>query len=310
MPKPDESEDKAPTGADDIRSVVETANAEDEKDKDDDVVEEGDDDSDEEDSNDEGDEDADDDAEDDESDDAEEDADKKPKPSKKGESAERKFKNLAADEDAEYISNIEKAYENSSAEAVRLNTELGQATRRVNSIMQAVAKDPDLADRLNKAIGGTGGAAESGDDAGKPADSDVLDTSNPFLVHSKTEWENKSRTEVAEILEANPELTSDPELNANVRHWMEVFSGEEFKKNKRLMSGGEAMLAAMKHVGVEDKRKKQDVSKGAKALASPSRPSGARKPKKSTKAPLNDSAYKFGELMGVSREKVEKYAQK
>lgn len=301
MPKTDESSDNSELDdASKIQSVVENANAEDEKDlsanEDQDNEE-----LDEEESNDQDDASDEDDSEEENSDDEDEDEEDK---SKKKESAERKFKNLASDDDKEYISNIEKAYENSTAEALRLNTELGNATRRINALMQAVGSDPALAESLNKAMVGqpSSGDDSKGDDSPSPTD-------NPFLTNAQTEWRQKSAKEVQEILDANPELLSDPETNKEVRHWMEVFSAEEYKNNKRLMTGGEAMEAAMRYLGVQDKRKKQEVASAAKNLAAPTRPQSSKKPKSSTSKGVSDAAYKFGELMGVSKESVEKYAQ-
>lgn len=299
MPKTDEASiDNEIDDASKIASVVETANAEDEKDTstDDD---EKDTDLDEEDADDASEDSNDDDSEDKKSDDDEDQDESK---DDKKTSAERKFKNLASDDDEVYITNIEKAYENSSAEAIRLNTELGNATRRINALMQAVGSDPELADRLNKAM--TGSDASSGDGA---TDS-PSPTENPFLVNAQSEWKQKSEREVQEIIDANPELLSDPKINEDVKHWMEVISAEEYKTHKRLMSGGEAMEKAMRMVGVADKRKKQDVAAAAKDLAAPTRPQSSRKPKAQAKA-VSESAYKFGELMGVSKESVEKYAQ-
>lgn len=298
MPKPEDSENNEMDDASRVQSVVETANAEDEKD-----LEEED-----QDSQDDSDEDAagndddasdKDDSEDDESDD--DDEEKEDKSDKKV--VERKFKNLAADDDAGYIGNLEKAYENSSAEAIRLSNEIGQLQRRVDGIMSAVAQDPDLADKLMKAMGGEGGSTDQG---GKPA---VNPIDNPLLTSLQTEWQKKSETEVKEIVDANPELLSDPTLNQQVRHWMEVFSAEEYRANRRMMSGGEAMIAAMNHLGITDKRKKeQEVIDKSKGLAAPSRPQGARKPKPKAKN-VSDAAIKFGAMMGVSQEKIEKYSQ-
>lgn len=302
MPKPDESSDKSDLDdASKIQSVVENANAEDEKDLSTDENQD-DEELDEDESNDQDDSSDEDDSEEDDSDD---DDDEEEDKSKKKDSVERKFKNLASDDDKEYISNIEKAYENSTAEALRLNTELGNATRRINALMQAVGSDPALAESLNKAMSGQPSSGDGGDtnnDSPSPTD-------NPFLTDAQTQWRQKSAKEVQEILDANPELLSDPEMNTQVRHWMEVFSAEEYKNNKRLMTGGEAMEAAMRYLGVQDKRKKQDVASAAKNLAAPTRPQSSKKPKTSSGKGVSDAAYKFGELMGVSKESIEKYAQ-
>lgn len=293
MPKPDEAGvNDTVDDANKIQSAVENANAEDETDKSADE-DENNEDLDEEDSKQEDDSSDDDDSEDEKSDDDdEEDEDK----SEKKESAERKFKNLASDDDVVYITNLEKAYENSTAEAMRLNTELGNTQRRVNALMQAVSGDAELAERLNKAIGATD--SDTGDEPS---------LADPFLEDAKTTWRQKSEKEVQEIIDANPELLSDPKLNSQVRHWMELLSAEEMKVNKKLMSGGEAMEAAMRVLNIKDKRTAPNVASKAKDLAAPARAQTSRKPKTSSKS-VPDAAYKFGELMGVSKEAVEKYA--
>lgn len=273
---------------------------EDEDDKDLDSEEEGSDKKDEES--------ADDDSEDDTSDDDEEDDDSE---DDKEEPAERKFKNLAAETDAEYIDNLENAYGNSSEEAVRLNRQLGTVNRQVEAIIEAAGKDPDLEKKLMKVLGIEGGNAGSGnaDDTSKGGDtSDSKE--DPYLVDFKTQKESKNREEIQEILTANPEIDDDPKLRAKVTHWMKIFSDEEFAENKRLMGGGEAMEAAMRHLGIEDKRKKEAVSDGVKKLGAPARRTKARvkTPKKATG--LSEKQLALAAKMGVSREIVEKHANK
>jgi hypothetical protein len=307
MPKTDESDaNQEIDDAQKIQSVVETANAEDEEDTGADDDNQSDDESDEEDSSNKDDASDEDDSEEDSSDDDDDDEEDK---SKKPESAERKFKNLAADDDAGYISNLEKAYENSSAEAIRLSNEVGQTNRRIDSLLAAVQKDPELAERLNKAMGNVDISASSGNDTGNGNGEAQSASNDPFLIDARTKWEKESKEQVQEILDANPELISDPEKNANVKHWMEVFSAEEMRKNKRLLSGGEAMEAAMKHLGIEDKRTKPTVNSKVKDLAAPTRPKGSKK-KSSKSAPLSDAAYSFADKMGVSKESIEKFATK
>lgn len=306
-------------GADDIRSAVETANAEDEKEIKDPAPTDEDKDTEEDDSQDNSDDKStDDDSEETEGsddDDSEEEEDKKDE----GEPTERKFKNLADDDDSKYIKNLENAYSNSSAEALRLNQSLDDVTkrleatgRRVDAIVEAAQKDPELAKKLNKVLDASGVVTPDSDVNSGDSKSGVedLESSNedPFLVSSKTEWEEKSRQEVQEILDANPELLSNPELNKNVKHWMEVFSKEHYRVNRKVLGAGEAMKQAMKHLGVADNRKKQDVANKAKELAAPSRPTKSRTPKPKKGSGLSSEAATFADKLGVSRDKAEKFA--
>lgn len=293
MSKPNEADDtKDITSVDSIKSIVETASAEDEvedKKVDDaeDLDESAEDDSEEDDS-----EESDDDSE--EKSDEEETSDDESKDEKKSE-VERKFKNLAAEEDAKYISNLEKAYENSSAEAIRLNSELSEAKKtseRWERIIGIVNNNPDLAKQLNAAL------------EGKEV---TVPDQDPFLVSAKTDWESKSRQEVEAIVSKHPEVISDPTLNESVKHWMSVFSREAFETDKRMLTGGEAMTMALRHLGIDVDDTRPSVASKVKEAAAPTRPKAARKSKPSTKTVSND-AYKFGELMGVSKEQIEKYS--
>lgn len=303
MPKTDDpTEQTEVADSERIRSVVETANAEDEKpeveedeDTQDDVEEEDGSDDDEDSTDTKSEEESDDDDDEGEDD------------SKKEKSIKRTFENLADDDDAKYIENIERAYKNSTSEALRLSNEMGALNRRVDAILTAAEKDPDLAKRLNAVLDGKVEPSSSGSEVA-PAErsGEVSPLDDPFLVDQKTKWEETSRQEVEDILNANPEIASDPMLNTDVKHWMNVFSQEEFRKNKRLMSGGEAMLAAMKHLGIEDRRTKQEVASRAKEIAAPVKKGSSRKPKGKTKE-VSDLSLKLAGKMGLSRERIEKF---
>ena len=276
-------DDAIDTSVDGIRKTVEGAIASDEGDDEDDDDSQDDDDAEDDDSSDDDDgkggksDDSEDDSDDDDAeDDEEEDDDEKPD-DKKSSKSDRKYSQFKGDgSDKAYISNLEEGYKNSSAEAIRLKGDLDQAQGRLDSFMRVVANNPELATAFNKALGdagkgGSGGSGGSGD--GKnDAESDL---ENPFIANLQAEWQAKSEKEIQEIIDANPELLTDTALSDKVKHWMGVFSAEYRKENNgRLMSGGEAMLAAMKHLGVEDKRQKQDLANGAKKNLTPPRSRG------------------------------------
>lgn len=224
---------------------------------------------------------------------------------------ERKFKNLAAEDDAGYIKNLENAYGNSTTEAVRLrglNTEL---TKQMDSVRLIAQNDPALAERLKTVLGEGGSGASTGLGELNPNDQNVIDPNeDPFIVHNRTEWQKKSREEVAEILDANPDIATDPEISDNVKHWMEIFANEHYKKNRELMSGGEAMKAAMKHLGIEDEREKQNVADKVKDLGAPNRRSKGRKPKSTNDGKLTEGMAKFADNLGLDHAKVAKQVNK
>lgn len=310
MANTDEADDKKLTGVHDIQSAVETAGAEDES-----VHEDGDDeqdldntaeadeaegekstegaDTEEEDSEGKTDE--------DESEGDESEADD----SKPTDKSERRFAQLAGDGKPEtYITNLEKAYSESSAEALRLNQELKQSKNQLDGIMRAVGTDTELANKLHAAL--TGSPAPAGDSSDKGG-SDA--TKSPFLVDAESQWREKSEKEAQEFMDANPEVVSDPKINADVKHYMEVFSADEYNRNGRLMTAGEAMAKAYKYLGLEDKRETRKGVSDAKKAVAPTRPQGARKPAPKTAAGFTDSQLAIADQMGYSKEKLEKFAK-
>ena len=281
-------DDKTPTGEDAIRQAVESSRGSGESQDDDSSDDTGDDDD--SDDDDSGDDDAGkgDDSTDDDSDDADDsedtDDDDAESDDKKDPKSGRKFSQFKGDgTDKTYISNLEEGYKNSSAEAIRLKGELETTSGRLDSFMRVVAANPDLATAFNKALGddsaGSSNSSGSGDDQS-------ADLQNPFVANLQAEWQQKSEKEIQEILDGNPELISDKELGDKVSRWMGIFSAEYRKENNgKLMSGGDAMLAAMKHLSIEDRREKQNLANGAKKNLTPPRSRGNKAKKSSGQKP-------------------------
>lgn len=277
------------TGAADIRAAVENAKtAKDESSTTDDDDDSDDDDSSDDDSegDDDGAEDSDDvadksdDADGDEDGDEDEDEDKSAKSKSQ---TDRKYPQYVGDgTDQSYISNLEKAHKESTTEAIGLRTDLNTANGRVDAIMRAVASSPELSKALDEAVNkGGSGTGNGGDDDGEGSA-----VTNPFVSDMEAKWRENSTKEIDDFIEANPEVASDPKIAADVKHWMGVFSDQHFKRTHRLLSGGEAMSQAYKHLGLENKLEKQTLAAGAKKNAAPTRPrakvkksSGGEKPK-------------------------------
>lgn len=306
----DNGQGAARTGVADVRQVVETANAEDEN-----LKKNGSDDTDDEDDTQdddgEGDDAGSDTAKKDDSDDTDEgdeeegdDADEG-KPGDKKSQTEHKFTQFKGDgTDQSYISNLEKAYQNSSAEAVRINQELTTATSRVDAIMRAAATDPELAKKLNAAVNGAGTGNGEGDGSDENSGVD-----NPFVADLQAQWKEKSEKEIDEFIDANPEVASDPKIKADVQYWMGVFSNNHYKRTGRLLSGGEAMAQAYKHLDLENKLDKQNLAAGAKKNAAPARPRGKVKSSNGSKPNFSDDQLAMAKAMGKDQAWLEKNAK-
>lgn len=310
----DQEENAKVTGASDIQAAVENAKAADETTEDEELdtgAEDSDDDSaddkeDTEDSDEEEKSKKDDKSPDDESDDDEEDSEEdKKKSEKETESTERKFKQFAADEDVKYISNLEKGYEASSAEALNLKKDLDSATTRNDAIMQVIARDPKLAESFQKAL--AGGDTEKGE-----SKEESNPTSDPFLVDAQTKWRETSQKEAQEFIEANPESVNDPKIKAQVQRLVAMFSKDVYDNEGRLLSSGEALEKAYASMGLENKLKtdtKAQVANRAKESAAPTRRgSSKKKTKKDSSSGFTDAQHEMAEKMGYSSEKLSKFA--
>jgi hypothetical protein len=304
----------AATGVDAIRDAVEGSKNPDESNKDDDTDDDdSDDDSSDDDSSgddaagddsDDADDDSDDDA-DDSDDDGDDDAESG---DKKDPKSGRKFSQFAGDgTDKAYISNLEEGYRNSSAEAIRINDELKTANGRVDAVMRAVAGNPELSKALNDAVNGAGGSGDGGSDGDE--NSQVPGADNPFIRNLQSEWQEKSQAEIQEFIDANPEVVTDPKISADVKHYMKIFSNDHFERTGKLMSGGEAMAKAFKHLDLEDKRGKQDLANGAKKNLTPPRSRGNKAKKSGGQKPkFTDAQVAMAVSMGKDQAWLEKNA--
>lgn len=304
----------APTGEDAIRQAVENSRNSDESqdddadDSDEDDADSSDDDSSEDDAAGDDSDNSDDDSDDD-ADDSDEDDDDAESGDKKDSKSDRKFSQFKGDgTDKAYISNLEEGYKNSSAEAIRLKGEAETAQGRLDTMLRVVAADPTLSKALNDQLNGKGGSGSGGSGGGENPDAENL--RDPFMMSAQTEWQEKSESEIQEIIDANPEIVSDPKLAGDVKHYMKVFSEDYLARNKKLMSGGEAMAAAMKYLGIEDKRQKQDLAKGAKKNLTPPRSRGNKAKKSGGQKPkFTDDQIAMAKSMGRDQAWLEKNAK-
>ena len=210
----------------------------------------------------------------------------------KAQSKSYKYQQYVGDGKPEtYISNLEKAHQSSITSAVQLQTDLNTATGRVDAIMRAAASDPDLAKRLNEIINKDGSGTEDGGDEGSAI-------SNPFVADMEAQWREKSTKEIDEFIEANPEVATDPKIAKDVQYWMGVFSQQHQKRTGRLLSGGEAMAQAYRHLGLENKLDKQTLAAGVKKTAAHTRPRGKVKKSTGQKPKFTDAQIAMAKSMG------------
>ncbi len=210
-----------------------------------------------------------------------------------------------------YRKNLENAYLNSSNEAINLKNERDGYERQVNAIKEAAGKDPEFGEKLLSLLNGGNGGGSNGSGGDNSDGSKVTqDSNNPFLKNAETEWNKKSEESVKAFVDANPEVMTDPKINADVKRWMRVFSNDIYENEGRLITAGEAMEMAYRHLGLDDKRTKtQDLVDGMKKNAAPTRPQAPKKkPSKSggdTKQ-FSDLTMDIASRMGISKDRLAK----
>lgn len=213
----------------------------------------------------------------------------------------------------EYIKNLEDGYLNSSQEALKIKDERDGFERQVNAIKAAAGKDPEFGEKLLSLLKDNGGAGgdDSQGDGGFGDDKATQTSNNPFLVHAETEWNQKNEKSIKDFVDANPEVLTDPKINAEVKRWARVYTREVYESEKRLITTGEAMEMAYKQMGLADKRQsEQNLVDGMKKNAAPTRPQGAKKKPTSKKGgdtkQFSDLTLTMAEKMGMSKERLVK----
>lgn len=255
--------------------VVEDENLDDEQDDTSEDDAESNDDGDD-DSDDESDEDSDDEDEDDDSEDEDEPEFKKA------------FSQIKGDSPEEYIPNLEKAYRDSSREGKRLSGEMSQMQARLDSINQAVAKDPKLAEAINNATG-----------------SQTNPTVDPALLEIRQEREAKMAKSYDDFVDAHPELDEDEELQAELIDNLKIIGAQARQQNKA-PNMEESLKKAWAMMGKGDA--KPNVAEVAKGSASKSKTAPAKKTKAKGKPKLSSEQIAYGKKFGLTEKQMLEYA--
>lgn len=245
----------------------------------------------------------DDDSDDDDSDDDDDDA-------KGKQGSEFRFSQFKGKEGTaeEYIKNLEDGYLNSSQEAIKIKDERDGFERQVNAIKAAAGKDPEFGEKLLSLLKDNG---SNDDDSGFGDDKATQTSKNPFLVNAETEWNQSNEKSIKEFVDANPEVLTDPKINADVKRWTKVYTREVYESEGRLITTGEAMKMAYRQLGLDDKAKStQSLVDGMKKNAAPTRPQGAKKKPTSKKGgetkQFSDLTLTMAEKMGMSKDRLVK----
>lgn len=226
-------------------------------------------------------------------DDTDDDSDKDEGQSEDGK-FEKRYTQFKGDTPVEYAKSLEDAYNKSSAEGVRLNTELSDLKSKVGHILAAAEKNPELAKQL--------GLDESGTST-PPAPS----VKSPAETYAEQMMQERMEKEYSEFTTDHPEVDTDEALRTELLAEVGVQSAAYNARSGKIISMAEALNRAWKVLGYDD-NSKETLAVKAKENASQGTTQGTSAKKKSTTKPeVSEKAMDLAKRMGLSEKDVQKY---
>lgn len=196
------------------------------------------------------------------------------------------FTQIKGDTPEEYVPNLEEAYRQSSAEAVKLAKQNKESQNRLDLIMSAVAKDPALAKAINDAT----------------ADGVAPPTVDPALLKARQDMNEQMDKDYKKFTELHPEIESDPKVQEAMLEEMAEF-GEAARKKGKVLSMEVALNKAWISLGFDKDDSKETVLNKAKDNASKPKTNNANK--KTGKAPvLTPDQIKVGNKFGLTEKQM------
>ncbi len=195
----------------------------------------------------------------------------------------KRYTQIKGDTADEYIPNLETAYKNSSAEAVRLKQQVTDLQKQMDDITALVANSPELAEQI------------------KEGKAPAVAT-DPALLKARQDMESQNKKEYAAFVDSHPELESDPELQKQVFDEIRDFAEVAQKKN-RVLGMKEALTMAWTSLGLKES-KEEKVRMKAKDTAARSKNAGAKKTVKA-KVEFTEAQIGAGLRMGLGKTRQE-----
>lgn len=207
---------------------------------------------------------------------------------------EKRYTQLKGDTLVEYKDSLEDAYNKSSAEGVRLNTELSDLKSKVGHILAAAEANPDLAKQLGLDESGTSTA---------PANT----VKSPAETYAEQMMQERMEKEYSEFTTEHPEVDTDDTLRKELLAEVSVQSAAYNARSGKIISMADALNRAWKVLGYDDNSKEKLAVK-AKENASQGTAQGTSAKKKSTTKPeVSEKAMALAKQMGLSEKDVQKY---
>lgn len=197
----------------------------------------------------------------------------------------KRYTRIKGETPEEYIPNLETAYKNSSAEAVRLKQQNKEIQIQLDNIAALVANNPDLAEQIKD---------------GKVPNIKT----DPALLKARQDMEDQNKKEYGDWVDAHPDLESDPELQKQVFDEIQDFA-EVASKKGRVLGMKEALTMAWTSLGLQVDSKEERVRMKAKDSAARGKSAGTGKSVKKDKTTFSEAQIKAGLQMGLGKSRQE-----
>lgn len=209
---------------------------------------------------------------------------------------DKRYTQLKGDTPEEYAKSLEEAYNQSSAEGVRINKELNDLKQKVGNILIAAEKNPEIAKQLGLSEGDTSTAKP---DAAK----------SPAETYAEQMMNERMETEYKDFTTLHPEVDTDETIRTELLSEVGVQSAAYNAKTGKIISMKDALSRAWKVLGYDDNTK-EDLAVKAKETAGQGRTQGASAKKSSSggkKPEVSEKAMEMAKKMGLSEKDVNKY---
>ena len=167
------------------------------------------------------------------------------------------------------LKKLEDAYINSSKEAVNLNNRLKDLEGQNKQILDAIARDPEIAKKL---LGEQGA-----EDLKKSRDPEP--PKDPYARHIQSQITRKQKEQYDEFVEQNPEAVSDPDRAEKISWYLSTFGPAHLERTGEIAEMKEMLVAAYRHFGWDLADEQADkLANAAKTAASTTPTPKASKP--------------------------------
>lgn len=202
--------------------------------------------------------------------------------------------------DEGYVKRLERAYQKSSEEAIRLNHE-NQNLKNGQPVQQPQAGQNDQGQQQQQ--GQQGQQGQQDPNAAPPQQGE-----DPVIVHMRTQMNQQADQDLAEFRKEHPEIDTDPEVRDNVNKYIKFYSQYTFNNEGRLPGMRESLDAAYKHFDYDDNKDEKvanQTKQNASNANSGSKPKKSAGSKKDSTEPTEDEKY-YAQKMGLSVDRIRK----